>query len=457
MLEGGRSISTGISWVVVLVAGMLVVVAVGCGEKEPEDTSGDEGCQLDRDCPVGDECTDGECVPIESGGCVDELDCDDGEECVMGECEAETMGADGGDASDANGADTMPGDTDAGDCAGCFASMGEEATVCVVGTHNEACGTGGGACTACATDEYCSEGSCEEATCTPDSCDGCCLDDECQDGDTDEACGTGAETCETCSGAAFCEDGECVAPCSETCDGCCDADGNCKEGNSSASCGSNGVMCQSCVEGEECRGGGCVEVDCQATCKGCCADGACKPGTEGMACGRDGDACQSCAGGFGCDERATGGVCVLQDDSRWDVVVVRGKVPNQRKVDGTFGGKSDEQWDDLSKPDVFVEVANGAASASEKTSVKKDDLEPSWEETTIANIRAADLRKSGETTLKIVDSDFVDNDLIAECGVDFEVAFGQGDFDGDPHEFVCNHTHAGEEIEPKVWLRLERH
>lgn len=435
-----------------LLGAVVGLILVGCRETDPPNNSRDTGnteeCQLDRDCPVGERCDQGDCVPLGSG-CVDDLDCDAGA-CVMGECVAS------GDTGAVDVADGGTGDVrDAGQCSGCFASMGEESRICVTGTHNEACGQGGGPCTQCASDEFCERGTCKERTCTPESCDGCCKNDQCVSGDADDACGTGGEICETCSGNASCEMGECVAPCSERCEGCCTEDGECLEGNSKMSCGTGGEACQSCAMGEQCRGG-CVEVDCESTCQGCCVDGTCKDGTADEACGRDGDACQSCADAFGCDSRATGGVCALQDDSTWNVVAARGEVPAKRKVNQTFGGTEDEKWDSLSKPDVFLKISNDAASKSAKTSSAKDSLEPSWKETTIENVRAKHLTGSPKTALKLVDDDVADNDLIAKCKIQFKAKFGKGQFDGKSHEFVCKHTHAGEEITTKVWLRLER-
>lgn len=429
----------------------LSLAAVGCSDfassEGEQDTGSSDECQLDEDCPPSEQCSAGECVPTQSG-CLDGTDCAEGQDCVMGECVAVDVGPT--DASDGGG-----GDVDAGDCAGCYTSMGEESRVCVVGTHNEACGTGGGPCTQCGSDEYCDEGTCKEASCTPETCDGCCKDDECITEGTDEACGTGGETCETCSGESFCEEGECVAPCSERCDGCCDDEGNCHEGGSKDRCGTAGEACQTCGEGEECRGS-CVETDCEVSCSGCCVDGECKDGTADEACGRDGNACQSCAESFGCEQRATGGACVLQKDSKWNLVVVRGKVPETRKTEKTFGGTKDEKWDELSKPDVYLKVTNDSASQSAETSVAKDSLEPSWEETVLEGVQAGDLTDSPKTTLELVDDDFVDNDHIATCDIQFKAKFDLGQFDGTAQEFTCKHTHAGEEITPKVWLQLER-
>ncbi|MFB6350254.1 MAG: hypothetical protein ABEK29_00470, partial [Bradymonadaceae bacterium] len=293
---------------------------------------------------------------------------------------------------------------------------------------------------------------CKEASCTPESCDGCCKNDECQSGDTDQACGTGAETCETCSGEAFCQDGECTAPCSERCDGCCTENGECKAGSSADMCGTGGDMCQSCGDGQECRGG-CVETNCEVSCEGCCVDGTCKDGTSDDTCGRNGAVCKSCPKSFGCDQRATGGACVLQDESTWDIVAVRGKVPKTNK---TLGGTKDEKWDEASKPDVFLKVTNDTASKSGKTSVAKDSLEPSWGEKPIKKIAAGDLTGSKKTTLKLVDNDIYDNDHIATCEIQFKANFGEGQFDGKAHEFVCKEKHAGdEEITTKVWLKLK--
>jgi len=452
--DQSRETSAGLARIAAIVVGVSAALATGgCSDyassEDGQDSGSAQECQLDRDCPVGQRCTQEECVPIESG-CVDDLDCDEGENCVTGECMAEA------DAGPTDVSDTGSGDADAVGCTGCYGSMGEESRICVEGNHNEACGRGGGACVRCDSDEYCDEGTCKQATCTPATCDGCCKDDECIRETTDEACGIDGERCETCSGESFCEGGECVAPCSAQCDGCCDEEGNCKEGDTKESCGTGGEACQTCGDGEECRGN-CVETDCEVSCSGCCVDGTCKDGTSDEACGRDGNACQTCAESFGCEERATGGVCVLQDDSEWDLVAIRGKVPDTRKVEKTFGGTKDDEWDELSKPDVFLKVANDSASKSAETSVAKDSVEPSWEETTLETVRAEDWTGGEKTSLELRDDDLTGSVLIAQCDIQFKTKFGLGQFDGTAQEFTCEHTHTGETITPNVWLRLERH
>jgi uncharacterized protein (TIGR03382 family) len=61
--------------------------AVDEGETDPNEPSDDVlvgPCETDEDCPDGQQCVEGECVPTTV--CVDDEDCPDGEICVEGEC-----------------------------------------------------------------------------------------------------------------------------------------------------------------------------------------------------------------------------------------------------------------------------------------------------------------------------------------------------------------------------------
>ena len=436
-----------------LLAAITLLFAVGCGGEPPADQSGDAGpptCEDELDCAADQDCVDGRCVSPEV--CTSDLDCPDGQECVMGDCTADVGAADAADTAE----DTAPVAEDAApdiDCSGCLATTGEGDRVCVDGNHDEACGRGGAACRECPTGEYCNQGTCETSTCTPEMCDGCCVNDECKMGNTDQACGSGAETCQTCSEGASCVDGACKLPCSERCEGCCDQDGNCLGGDKDESCGSGGATCKSCGTGMECSGGGCVEMMCDQTCQGCCGEKQCKTGDQDSACGRDGEACTACEPGYACEARATGGVCVLQDDSTWDVVALRGEVPKTRKTYGQYGTKRDTKWDSFSKPDVKLSVSVDAkgGTKSANTGVVKDKLKPSWMTTTVKSVRSDDLKKADNVTLKLVDDDVLADNLIAECKIDFETSH----FDGQSHQFDCKHTHAKEEITAKVWFRLK--
>lgn len=70
---------------------------------------GGGGC-TPGDCPDGEVCVDGECIPEDGGGCV-EGECPDGEVCQDGECVVDDGSGDngnGGDGGNGNGGGDEP-------------------------------------------------------------------------------------------------------------------------------------------------------------------------------------------------------------------------------------------------------------------------------------------------------------------------------------------------------------
>lgn len=132
---------------------------------------------------------------------------------------------------------------------GCF----DSSTGCQPGTANAACGSGGGACMQCATDQVCQNRVCVATfDCTTSCPSGCCSGNQCVafQSQTNAACGSGGSICLACAAGTVCYGGSCCTPipqgtaCSgHTCnqfasDGCggtysCD---NCPQGTTCGKC-----------------------------------------------------------------------------------------------------------------------------------------------------------------------------------------------------------------------------
>lgn len=214
--------------------------------------------------------------------------------------------------------------------------------VCVSGTSNGFCGSGGNACSACTNPERCipnangDGGACAEpsAQCSPGQCNVLVNGTvTCRSEEGPNACGSfgvggGRRVC-----APPCPSGStCIrdagfnlvcttATCQATCpDGCCIGPddplsrplGSCQSGGDILACGEGGSTCVSCLavcglEGS-CVNGECsclttttttttTTTDAPPQCNGCTkANGACAPGTRRGACGVGGAACRRCSG-----------------------------------------------------------------------------------------------------------------------------------------------------------------
>ena len=123
---------------------------------------------------------------------------------------------------------------------------------CIATPSDAACGAGGDECTPCDSDATCNNGICELPC--EDTCFGCCTTEgECiEDADSnDDACGFLGFECEACTGDQFCDFGVCSSPgCIETCDGCCIGN-DCFSGFDNEACGFNGA-CEVCADGLTC-------------------------------------------------------------------------------------------------------------------------------------------------------------------------------------------------------------
>lgn len=234
-------------------------------------------------------------------------------------------------------------------CNGCCDGTGK----CQTGNTNTACGTSGGLCKSCGTNQACSGGKC---TCTSSSCSaGCCQGDNCQPGTLDTACGKSGGVCTVCSGTAKCVSGSCSTACGPTtCVGCC-LSGVCKGGSDPTACGKGGATCAVCKAGESCVNGTCNS---SSTCSssncpnGCCASGVCQAGTSDTQCGKGGAVCTNCDFYEICSSQA----CTLDKAFLWWVYLAEVKLVSTKDWDGAGD-----------PPDVYVVVTTGTKSHTTKT------------------------------------------------------------------------------------------
>lgn len=120
-------------------------------------------------------------------------------------CGSRTVGT-SSDGGEFDGNENSSGSCVDGSCLGCCTPEG----ICLLGTSNDACGTGGEECADCAVlTGTCVEGRCEgTAACGTDNCPGCCdSGGQCLSGTTEDACGTGGSACSVCDGD--CSEGQC--------------------------------------------------------------------------------------------------------------------------------------------------------------------------------------------------------------------------------------------------------
>ena len=186
-------------------------------------------------------------------------------------------------------------------CAGCC--IGNQ---CVTSPSSMACGTGGRACLDCGT-TACSGGQCGLAVCNATTCPtGCCQGSTCVAGRSATACGTGGAACESCGVGSCGDGGVCIGTCNaQTCpSGCCQG-GVCLPGDAATACGTGGGACATCTTT-------CVNQRCSQGCDattcptGCCQNGVCRSGSQNTACGTAGAACIACGAGTTC----SAGTCV---------------------------------------------------------------------------------------------------------------------------------------------------
>ncbi len=280
----------------------LVLWLSACGRPNamPNKNAGAQGseCLADGECPPGERCDRGSCVPAQSASCVDHGDCDLGEECRGGICVERSAVCQGradcpsGLVCKAGSCTTCSG---AGDCA-----AGE---TCGPTGRCEAGGGGGGgggttvptawscdpdwyadfACDCgCGVDDPDCAVGCTTASCAASDCEYC----HDQSGDS-ISCGGGAGGAWTCDPAWY-GDGYCDC-------GCGDIDADCPSGCAAPGCST--TACEFCVDAAgndiDCAGGGSAgEWSCMPDWY---ADGACDCG-----CGSDDPDCATGCSTAGC-------------------------------------------------------------------------------------------------------------------------------------------------------------
>lgn len=255
---------------------------------------------------------------------------------------------------------------------------------------------------------------------------------ECSDGIDNDGDGSGDCADLGCAGHAFCggggsedgggtpaDGGTPASTCSTlSCSGCCVGD-TCMAGNTVDACGSGGVACGSCTTGMRCNAGRCeaTAASCDpSSCGGCCSGTTCLAGDSASACGSGGGACTDC----GADHMCSGGSCVLDPASRWNVVVVDVTVPTTT----TTG----EAWDGFGgAPDPRVEVRVGSDTAAPgQTTYASDVFSATYNETVLSNQRADALQSL--LRFDVIDVDTSAHDWVGACAYEGlpESVFGGG-------------------------------
>jgi hypothetical protein len=231
----------------------------------------------------------------------------------------------GGSGGTATGGASTGGVDGGADCASTCAGCCDALDRCHDGTAANACGASGVKCIDCGSSGFgCVNGSCRGTPpkCGPATCAGCCDGlGRCRSGEETDACGSGGGTCSACAPPlGGCSAGKCSGPpppCGpDNCGGCCTAAGACVTGTADAACGATGASCQNCsANGRKCNqpGSYCTFVpSCSATTcpDGCCdASGVCRNGRADAACGASGQKCIDCGANANAPHCAAAGFC----------------------------------------------------------------------------------------------------------------------------------------------------
>jgi Cys-rich repeat protein len=293
----------------VLLAALLSIASLAC-----EPRARPEACTLDEECPAGQGCEAGQCVPV---ACREDQDCDAGERCVEHACQPP--------AECSQDRECELGEVcEQGQCVpGCRTDRD-----CPAGLRCLGAGDGPGQCAECLADGDCLEGerciqgacrtSCQGAAdcpgqhCDPTSqtCVDCLQDAHCAAGEICEgnACRPGCRSDRDCAAEHTCVEGVCVRACLTDAD--CPLEQYCAGGTCAPGCRDD----HACPAGQICESHTCVS-GCRedADCPGgqVCEGSACRPGCREDADCPGGQVCEGSACRPGCREDADcpGGTC----------------------------------------------------------------------------------------------------------------------------------------------------
>jgi hypothetical protein len=264
-----------------------------------------------RTCTSVPSCTAENCT-----GCCDQAsNCQLGTQttvCGSGGSSCQNCSAEGFTSCAGNACVTPVPVCDPSTCPNGCCEMASNEPLCVDGSENISCGSGGQACQNCqGTGDVCSAArQCVTPTCGPGNCSGCCFGNQCIPGTSQNACGTGGQQCMNCGPGGTCGGGSCImmTGCGpQNCTGCCQGDA-CIIGNpQGAACGQGGQECFICPPPSVCGESFCIEPPPDGgacgpeTCGGCCDPfGNCQTGENFGACGQGGQLCQVCPPTFSC-------------------------------------------------------------------------------------------------------------------------------------------------------------
>jgi hypothetical protein len=213
----------------------------------------------------------------------------------------------------------------------------------------------------------------------------------------------------------------------DSCTSGCTLSGECRPGNVADACGFGGEICQVCGDGQSCEGGDCVIAapgGCSPeTCDGCCDGDVCLSGTSGASCGSGGEACSDCGPRGVCETDPAANTCEVDPASRWDLIAVRGTLPETNEGGGT--------WDPGGGlPDGFARGELDGERTDETGSVG-NTLTPTWNEPVAVGIRASDIT---DVVVEILDDDIDADDLIGRCSLP---DFSFDAFDGSERSLSC--------------------
>ncbi len=365
---------------------VLLLLAVACGDDAPPRYDGAaqtcdpyscSGCCLNGACQQGN--TDNACGTGGYGCNV----CTTNQVCKLGLCQPKT-------------ATCGPSNCASGCCMGAS---------CMGGSSVSSCGKSGGACKMCKSNEKCINGGCvpTSGSCGASNCSsGCCQNNQCKSGSASSACGTGGGQCKVCQSNQKCQNGACV-PSTGSCgpsncsSGCCE-NNQCKSGTASSACGTGGASCKACKSTEKCQAGACVPssgtCDSTSCSTGCCQNNTCKSGTSITACGTGGAQCKACKS----TEKCQAGACTGSGPTLYKVYL------KSAKVDSPWLACAE------SNCDLYVKLTVGGATAT--STIKADNNNPVWNQYLLV---AADSSLKASFKATVYDDDYGPDPTVGGC------------------------------------------